>query len=897
MHLFAVLRMQIDHNDSSGDSARAPFRASKDTELHSVGKLTALLIAGSFGVLTLGGGFATAQQTAQPAQPSQPARQVRPPQQPPAATQGTPTQPAPPGAATETDDGAAAASPALQQAEDQLAQAERELNRLAERVDAAKEDDTLLAELKVQVDELSKQIIAASVGTRPRLDEIKARLTELGDPPGEGQPPEAAIITEERKRLLAERGAINALTGRAENLSVESRKLANGITATRRALFSNTLLKHTDVSAAMLSEAVTATVDEARALSRSIGSWLAFAWNYKRVPLLSALFLSLCAAFLFLVGGYRLFSPFLRHQDEEEEPTYFRQLSLAFWSTLIPTMSLTAFAASSYFFLNSFNVLRPDIGPIIAITLAMSVAVFFVTRLANSVLSPKRSSLRLVRVSDRGARMLMVPIFAMALVNGLDYLLGSIGESLGSPVVLTVARSFLASIIIGLILMSMALIRPMLRTDEPFEAPGRPWPRVISLSFLLMGAALIAIALSGYVGLARFIATQIIVTGAILVTMYIGLLTGKSVSKQGAFAETAAGRYAERRFNLEQVALDQIGLAAGLGIYALVVLFFIPLILLQWGFQIADIESWAYRILTEIRIGTITISLVGILAGVLFFALGYVVTRWVQRWIDGNIMARSRVDAGVRNSIRTGIGYVGVGLAGLIGLSAAGIDLSSLALVAGALSLGVGFGLQNIVSNFVSGLILLVERPFKVGDWIVSGTTEGFVRRISVRATEIETFQHQSIMMPNSLLINASVGNWTHRNKLGRSEIAVTVTYASEPRRVIELLQEIAAAHPMVLKNPAPNVGFTTFGDERMAFELRIYVADVLKAGDVRNDIRVSIYERFRDEGIGAPFPMKIEDVTPEEEAEPPSIEDEKVEPQPEQDEAVERPISRRRSR
>ncbi|WP_026621273.1 potassium-dependent mechanosensitive channel [Ensifer sp. WSM1721] len=865
--------------------------------MHSVGKLTALLIAGWFGVLTLGGGFATAQQTAQSAQPSQPVQQVQPPQQPPAAPQATPTQPAQPGAATETDDGAAAASPALQQAEDQLAQTERELNRLAERVDAAKEDDTLLAELKVQVDELSKQIIAASVGTRPRLDEIKARLTELGDPPGEGQPPEAAIITEERKRLLAERGAINALTGRAENLSVEARKLANGITATRRALFSNTLLKHTDVSAAMLSEAITATIDEARALSRSVGSWLTFAWNYKRVPLLSALFLSLCAAFLFLVGGYRLFSPFLRHQDEEEEPTYFRQLSLAFWSTLIPTMSLTAFAASSYFFLNSFNVLRPDIGPIIAITLATSVAVFFVARLANSVLSPKRSSLRLVRVSDRGARMLRVPIFAMALVNGLDYLLGGIGESLGSPVVLTVAKSFLASIVIGLILMSMALIRPMLRTDEPFEAPGRPWPRVISLSFLLMGAALIAIALSGYVGLARFIATQIIVTGAILVTMYIGLLTGKSVSKQGAFAETAAGRYLERRFNLEQVALDQIGLAAGLGIYALVVLFFIPLILLQWGFQIADIESWAYRILTEIRIGTITISLVGILAGVLFFALGYVMTRWVQRWIDGNVMARSRVDAGVRNSIRTGIGYVGVGLAGLIGLSAAGIDLSSLALVAGALSLGVGFGLQNIVSNFVSGLILLVERPFKVGDWIVSGTTEGFVRRISVRATEIETFQHQSIMMPNSLLINASVGNWTHRNKLGRSEIAVTVTYSSEPRRVIELLQEIAAGHPMVLKNPAPNVGFTAFGDERMTFELRIYVADVLKAGDVRNDIRVSIYERFRDEGIGAPFPMKIEDVTPEEEAEAPPTEGEKVEPQPEQDEAVDRPISRRRSR
>ncbi|MEY9196985.1 mechanosensitive ion channel family protein [Sinorhizobium sp. CCBAU 05631] len=866
--------------------------------MHSAAKLTVLSIAISFVLLTLaGGGTATAQQAAQPRQaaPSTPT-----PAQPPQPSPEAQSAPPAPAAQGEADEAPANASPLLQQAEDQLDQADRELKRLADRVGAAADDDTLLAELKVQVDELSKQIISASVATRSRLDEIKARLAELGDPPGEGQPPEAAIVTEERKRLLAERGAINALTGRAENLSVEARKLANGITATRRALFSNTLLKRTEVSVAMLSEAITTTADESRALWRSVSSWLTFAWNYKRIPFLTAIFLSLCGAMIFLVGGYRLFSPFILQHEEQDEPTYFRQLSLAFWSTLIPTMALIAFATSSYFFLSSFNVLRPDIAPIIAVTLGMGVAVFFVTRLASAVLSPARSSWRLVRVSDRGARMLMAPIFAMALVNGLDYLLGSISDSLGSPVLLTVAKSFLASIIIGLILMSMAWIRPTLRQDEPFDAPGRPWPRFISVSLLLLGAGLIAIALAGYVGLARFIATQIIVTGAILVTMYIGILTGRSVSKQGAFAETVGGRYLERRFKLEQVGLDQIGLVAGLGIYALVALFFIPLILLQWGFQIADIESWVYRFVTEIRIGTITISLVGLLAGVLFFAIGFVVTRWVQRWIDGNVMARSRVDAGVRNSIRTGIGYIGVGLAGLIGLSAAGIDLSSLALVAGALSLGVGFGLQNIVSNFVSGLILLVERPFKVGDWIVSGTTEGFVRRISVRATEIETFQHQSIMMPNSLLINASVGNWTHRNKLGRSEITITLSYASDPRRVIELLHEIAAAHPMVLKNPAPNVGFTAFGDERMTFELRIYVADVLTAGNVRNDIRVSIYERFRDEEIGAPFPVRVEDTTPEEatpsDIELPAAEEDKTEIQAEESETRRRSFGARSS-
>jgi potassium efflux system protein len=806
------------------------------------------------------GGAQPAQGGAQPAQNAQPAAddkaQPAPNAQQPAGAAAQPAQ-----NAAQANDATIAADAGQSQTAEQLATAGKELKRLKELVGKASDDDIALAELKVQVDAVAKQIISTSIATRPRLDEIKARLTELGDPPGEGQPPEADIVTAERKRLLAERGEINALTGEAESLSIQATKLSNGITATRRALFSNTLLKNTDVSFEMFDEAFSATINETHVLSRSTMSWLTFVWNYKRIPLLTAIFLSICAAMVFLVGSNKLFSPYIHHDKSDEEPSYFRRLSVAFWSTFIPTISMAAFALSSFFFMHSFNVLRSDITPIIAIALAVLVVGFFVTTLANAVLSPSDSRWRLVRVSDRGANVLLITIFAMALVNGLDYTFGGISEAMGSPVVLTVVKSFVASVVIGLIIIASAWIKPTLKKDEPFDAPGRPWPRIVSIGLVLTGASLIIAAATGYVGLSRFIATQIIITGAILVMMYIGFLTGKAVSRQGAFAETAAGRFLERRYKLEQVGLDQVGLVAGLSIYALVALFFIPLILLQWGFQVADIESWTYRAVTEIKIGTITISLMGILAGILFFILGYIVTRWVQRWIDGNVMARSRVDAGVRNSIRTGIGYVGVGLAGLIGVSAAGIDLSNLALVAGALSLGVGFGLQNIVSNFVSGLILLVERPFKVGDWIVSGTTEGFVKRISVRATEIETFQHQSIMMPNSLLINASVGNWTHRNKLGRSEIAVTVTYASDPRRIMDLLAEIAGAHPMVLKNPSPSVGFTAFGEDRMTFELRIYVADVLTGGGVRNDLRVAIYERFRDEGIGAPFPLKIEDV------------------------------------
>src|SRR5262249_40906638 len=207
----------------------------------------------------------------------------------------------------------------------------------------------------------------------------------------------------------------------------------------------------------------------------------------------------------------------------------------------------------------------------------------------------------------------------------------------------------------------------------------------------------------------------------------------------------------------------------------------------------------------------------------------------------------------VRNSIRTAVGYAGILLAGLLGISAAGIDLSNLALVAGALSLGIGFGLQNVVSNFVSGLILLVERPFKVGDWVVAGDISGTVKKISVRATEIETFQRQTVIVPNSQFINSSVGNWTHRNKLGRIDLKIGVAYGTDARHAAEVLDGIVRSHPLVLKNPEPMVVFLNFGPLSYEFELRFFLADIMSGLAVQNDIRFTILEVFDRERIEIP--------------------------------------------
>jgi small-conductance mechanosensitive channel len=745
----------------------------------------------------------------------------------------------------------------IEQMRADLEKARAALAKLTDAVESSKDDDARLVDLKAQSDDIAANAVKSSVSLRPRFEAAKTRLDELGEPPKDGQPPEAQVVTDERSRLIAERADINALTGEAEAVSTQASQLSNHVTDLRRSLFKDTLFKRTEISLDVFSAASSSLINEVSSFQRVVGSWWTFVWNYKKVQLLSAIFLSLLAAMLFLVGGYRFLGSHMERSAFSGEPGYIRRLSVAFWSTMVQSLTVIAFLVSSAFFLENFNVLRSDMSPIVFTAMGFTGLVYFVWRLTYAVFAPSHASWRLVRVSNTGARHLTWAVLAMTVVNGFDYLLSGISEALYSPVILTVVKSFVASMIVGIILIVMSFMRPVMQKDADPSAPGHRLPRWMGILFRLAGLFIIGACLTGYVGLARFVSTQIVVTGAVLATMYIGILSGKAISKQGIFADSVAGNFLQKRYGWGPVVLDQLGLVAGLGIYIVALAFGVPLILFSWGFQPADIENWAYRLLTGIPVGNTNISLLAVFGGIAIFALGYVITRWFQRWLDNNVMARSKADAGVRNSVKTGIGYLGIAIAAIFGISSAGLDLSNLALVASALSVGIGFGLQNIVSNFVSGLILLVERPFKVGDWVVTGATEGTVKRISVRATEIETFRRQSIIVPNSEFINSPVGNWTHRNRIARSEIPIGVSYDADPRKVIDILLELVRAQPLVLKNPEPHVEFVRFGDFSLDFEVRFFLADLSDGLPVRNQLRIDILTRFREEGIDIPFPQR----------------------------------------
>ena len=276
-----------------------------------------------------------------------------------------------------------------------------------------------------------------------------------------------------------------------------------------------------------------------------------------------------------------------------------------------------------------------------------------------------------------------------------------------------------------------------------------------------------------------------------------------------------------------------------------------------WGMTTDELEGWLEKYRTGIPIGDITINFSSIISAVAMFFILYLITKTLQWFLSHRVFPYTKLDMGIRHAIIAVLGYVGVIIAALASASALGFDLSNLAIVAGALSVGIGFGLQAIFNNFVSGLILLFERPLKVGDYVAVGENAGIIKKIRVRSTEIRTFSNSSVILPNSQLISETVTNWTLHDRAARLDISVGVAYGSDVEKVKEVLLEVAKEHPQIRAIPHPKVYFLNFGDSSLDFEIRCFVRNVNERHEVSSDLRFAINRVFIENGIQIPFPQR----------------------------------------
>ncbi|MBI2381455.1 MAG: mechanosensitive ion channel family protein [Gammaproteobacteria bacterium] len=315
----------------------------------------------------------------------------------------------------------------------------------------------------------------------------------------------------------------------------------------------------------------------------------------------------------------------------------------------------------------------------------------------------------------------------------------------------------------------------------------------------------------------------------------------------------------------------KLGLAEDEAIPGVLALHVVLIALLWAGGGIALLRIWGlsdegFRKLLDalsegFTLGELKIVPENILLGVLLFAVLLTAFRWLRERMQGEWVRESKVSKGAREAIATIFWYGGVAVAAVAGLSLAGIDLSNLAVIAGALSVGIGFGLQNVVSNFISGLILLLERPIRPGDLVVVGGTEGFVQKISIRSTRIKTADRADVIVPNSEFITGQVINRVLQDTFGRIVLPIGVAYGSDVEKVRDLLLDIVCKHPDVVRNdpalPPARVLFRGFGDSALNFEVRAVIRNVEEARLVESDINYAIDKAFRENGISIPFPQR----------------------------------------
>ena len=721
--------------------------------------------------------------------------------------------------------------------------------------------DGQLAQLRARAAPQSGQLQTVIAELAPRLDASRKRLAELKPKSQDGaaQPdPAAGELKVEQTKF----DKLDADLRSARAALLQSDDYVARISSRRREIFTRqTFARSTSVLSPLLWLSVARElpgdiasfqrlmVDSGRNLSQRV-SWTQLAE-----------FLGLCLALALLAAPLRWIAlRVIAPSPEERAPGRLRKTLVALWTlAVLAALPLVALGIVSYA-LDVFDISEPRLQGVVSAMLDGLRLIALAFAFARALLSPGRPTWRLAPMGDEAARRLTWLALTVSIAWAAARIVEAVAESVLSYNLLVLTRALSA---IAIAALAAEAFRKLDRSADA-QAASRDTGRPLRTFAWIYIVAIFACALAGYIALATYLVDHVLQFAGVASALYLAdALLQESCDRllrpESTFAQSLMATLGLRRGGLEQFLVLVQG-AARLAVAAIALIVAIG----PFGMPSQDLMATIRTIYFGVQIGGLTLSLSSLVMAALVFLVILALTRAGQSWLGDRYLPRTKLDAGVQNSIRTIFGYVGVVAALLAGGSRLGIDTDRLAWVAGGLSVGIGFGLQGIANNFISGLILLWERGIRVGDWVVVGQEQGFVRRINARSTEIETFERATLIVPNLSLVTGAVKNWMHTDRVARVTIAVNAAFESDPEAVRALLIEAARAQDAVLSIPAPLALFSEFGDWSMKFQLIAYVEDALMAERVKSELNFDIMARMRAAGLRIPYPFPVGNVEAE---------------------------------
>ena len=718
-------------------------------------------------------------------------------------------------------------------------------------------DDQLATQRNI-IEKIRLDSLAQAGALNAPLKDFTQQLNQLGPIPTKDQG-ETTAIAAQRQTLNNAVARLSAAQKQFELLGIEAEQTTGKISALQRTQFLQRVFKpdKSIFNPQLWIDTATGVAILAARLSSLVSGW----WEsqspvvqWSGLALLPAFFLNLAIFYRFFRRMMNGWLDIAASSGTAYSPL--RRLGRVIGSLIIIAIILiiTNFILATSVSLAGLSTPRFDL--LVAAFAGAVLPVIFQTSVAYLICAPGNPERRLVAIDEAAARIVPIFVALCSIVQNVSSQISFLSDQLLLPLSLVAGQSALAStaliILVGLLLLILKQQSHSVPNNVP-EPHYLTWfVQVRFLQWLLLIVAVFGLVF-GYLALAYFIASKILDTFLVIILMvlvyhlvdaFVEALQdkdepiGKRIRAFSGFSEGGIGRLALALRTLSDV---------------LVVILGIPWLFAIWTLTWISFKSLISSAVVGIRFGNFYISPINIIGLIGLFVVGVLVTKFITSWLDRRVLTQTKLNKGVQNSVKTGANYFGYILAAALALSAGGFDFSSFTIIAGALGVGIGFGLQSIVNNFVSGLILLAERPVRVGDWVVVAAGEGIVKKINVRSTEIETFDNCTIIVPNSLLITEAVRNWTHRDTLGRFLVTVGVKHGTDADRVTQVLKEVASTNSKVLRYPPLQVQLARFSPTTMDFEIRGHVADVFEAPQVASDIRLAITKKFAEVKIVIP--------------------------------------------